>query len=117
QVVLYAIFVAFCFGAFVSVDWAFMADLAPKRRAGKFLGFSNVATAGAQAAAPAFLAPLVDAVNRSTSSGGSLGTGGYRVLFVASAVFFLLGALALARVRVRRPPDHEDDISLRTSAA
>jgi len=117
QVVLYAIFVAFCFGAFVSVDWAFMADLAPKRRAGKFLGFSNLATAGSQAAAPALLAPIVDAVNRSTSTHGVLGTGGYRVLFIASAVFFLLGALALARVRVRRPPDHEDDISLRTTAA
>src|SRR5207237_9658365 len=64
QVVLYAVFVAFCFGAFVSVDWAFMADLAPKHRAGKFLGFSNLATAGAQAAAPAFLAPIVDAVDR-----------------------------------------------------
>jgi MFS family permease len=117
QVVLYAIFVALCFGAFVSVDWAFMADLAPKRRAGKFLGFSNLATAGAQAAAPAFLAPIVDVVNRKTASGGVNGTGGYRVLFIASAVFFLLGALALSRVQVRRPPDHEDDVSMRAAPA
>lgn len=117
QVVLYAIFVALCFGAFVSVDWAFMADLAPKHRAGKFLGFSNLATAGAQAAAPAFLAPVVDLVNRQTGSNGVLGTGGYRVLFIASALFFVLGALALARVRMRRPPDHEDDVSMRMAPA
>lgn len=113
QVVLYAVFVALCFGAFVSVDWAFMADLAPRRRAGKFLGFSNLATAGAQAAAPAFLGPIVDIVNRQTASGGVNGTGGYRVLFVASAAFFLLGAIALCRVRARRPPDDEDDVSAR----
>jgi MFS family permease len=117
QVVLYAIFVALCFGAFVSVDWAFMADLAPRRRAGKFLGFSNLATAGSQAAAPAFLAPVVDVVNRQTASGGAPGTGGYRVLFIASALFFALGALALARVRPTPPPDHEDDVSVRPASA
>src|SRR5207302_10893569 len=55
QVVLFAVPAAVAFGMMVSVDWAFMADLAPRRRAGKFLGFSNVATAGAQAAAPAAL--------------------------------------------------------------
>jgi MFS family permease len=111
QVVLYALFVALCFGAFVSVDWAFMADLAPRGRAGKFLGFSNLATAGSQAAAPALLGPVVDAVNRQT------GTGGYRVLFAASALFFLLGALALAKVRTGHPPDHEDDVSVRPASA
>jgi len=117
QVVLYAVLVAFCFGAFVSVDWAFMADLAPRSRAGKFLGFSNLATAGAQAAAPAFLAPVVDIVNRQTAAGGTPGTGGYRVLFIASALFFVLGAIALARVRIQRPPDHQDDVSMRTTSA
>jgi MFS family permease len=117
QVVVYAVFVALCFGAFVSVDWAFMADLAPPHRSGKFLGFSNLATAGAQAAAPALLAPVVDAVNRSSAAaGGAPGTGGYRVLFIASALFFLLGAAVLSRVRVTRPPDHEDDVSVRPAS-
>ena len=112
QVVFCAVFVALCFGAFVSVDWAFMADLAPVRRAGKFLGFSNLATAGAQAAAPAGLGPLIDVVNRqSTSAAGVPGAGGYRVLFGIAAAFFVLGALVLSRVRATRIVDVEDEVT------
>ncbi|HEX6539334.1 MAG TPA: MFS transporter [Candidatus Dormibacteraeota bacterium] len=104
QVVLFAIPAALCFGGVVSVDWAFMADLAPAGRAGKFLGFSNLATAGAQAAAPTILGPIIDAVNAHSTAPAGHGTGGYRVLFATGAVFFILGALVLRRVRLRRPP-------------
>ena len=103
EVVLFALPAAFCFGMIVSVDWAFMADLAPRRRAGKFLGFSNIATAGAQAAAPTFLGPVIDIVNVHTSPAhGVTGTGGYKVMFVVAAAFFLLGAAVLQRVRISR---------------
>lgn len=104
QVVLFSIPAALCFGGVVSVDWAFMADLAPAGRAGKFLGFSNLATAGAQAAAPTILGPIIDAVNAHTSGPAGHGTGGYKVLFVTGAVFFVLGALVLRRVRLQRLP-------------
>ncbi|MBV8300836.1 MAG: MFS transporter, partial [Candidatus Dormibacteraeota bacterium] len=104
EVVLFALPVAVAFGMIVSVDWAFMAELAPAARAGKFLGFSNIATAGAQAAAPAVLGPVIDAVNARTGSvGGAAGSAGYRVMFVFGAVCFLLGALVLRRVRTNRP--------------
>src|SRR5207245_8568588 len=33
-------------GIFLSVDWAFMVDVIPEEEAGRFLGFSNIATAG-----------------------------------------------------------------------
>ena len=106
QVVLFAIPAALCFGGVASVDWAFMADLAPRRRAGKFLGFSNLATAGSQAAAPTILGPVIDAVNAHTSGpAGVPGTGGYKVLFITGAVFFLAGAAVLRRVRLSRVPD------------
>jgi len=117
QVVLFAVFVAFCFGAFVSVDWAFMADLAPRRRAGKFLGFSNLATAGAQAAAPAVLGPIIDLVNRQTATPGAPGSGGYRVLFAIAAAFFVLGAFVLSRVRAVRIDDIEGDTTPLSTAA
>jgi MFS family permease len=110
QVVLFAVLVAVCFGTFVSVDWAFMADLAPRGRAGKFLGFSNLATAGAQAAAPAVLGPVIDVVNRGTSN-----TGGYRVLFLVAAFFFIIGALVLSRTRAERIADVDDDAATRTA--
>jgi MFS family permease len=104
QVVLFAIPAALCFGGVVSVDWAFMADLAPRGRAGKFLGFSNLATAGAQAAAPTMLGPVIDAVNAHTAGPAGHGTGGYKVLFATGAVFFVLGAVVLRGVRLRGHP-------------
>ena len=118
EIVVFAVPAALCFGGVVSVDWAFMADLAPRRKAGKFLGFSNLATAGAQAAAPAILGPVIDAVNANTSgAGGAAGTGGYRVLFVTGAVFFVAGALVLRRVRLTRIPDSDADAPLSTRLA
>ena len=96
-VVLDAMLIGVAFGMLVSVDWAFMVELAPRDRSGKFLGFSNVATAGSQAAAPFVLGPVIDAVNRGT------GTGGYRVLFASAAIFMLAGGAVLAQVRRRVP--------------
>ena len=108
-VVLDAMLVGLAFGMLVSVDWAYMVDLAPRERSGKFLGFSNVATAGSQAAAPFLLGPVIDAVNR----GG--GTGGYKVLFAAAAVFMLAGGAVLAQVRARVAPGSAERLAL-TSA-
>ncbi|MBV8196326.1 MAG: MFS transporter [Candidatus Dormibacteraeota bacterium] len=110
QVVLFAIPAALCFGGVASVDWAFMADLAPRSRAGKFLGFSNVATAGAQAAAPTILGPVIDIVNAHTApASGAPGTGGYKVLFITGAAFFLAGGLVLRRVRLQRVPEADEE--------
>ncbi len=118
EVVVFALPAALCFGMVVSVDWAFMADLAPRRRAGKFLGFSNIATAGAQAAAPTLLGPVIDAVNRgSAPASGGPGTAGYRVLFVVAAGFFLLGALVLGRVRATRIREADEEVTLDTRLA
>jgi MFS family permease len=108
-VVLDAMLVGLAFGMLVSVDWAYMVDLAPRRRSGKFLGFSNVATAGSQAAAPFLLGPVIDAVNR----GG--GNNGYKVLFAAAALFMLAGGAVLGQVRARVAPSSADTLAL-TSA-
>lgn len=94
-VVLDATLIGIAFGMLVSVDWAFMVDLAPRDRSGKFLGFSNVATAGAQAAAPFVLGPVIDLVNHGS------GRGGYKVLFICSATFMLAGGAVLLQVRKR----------------
>jgi MFS family permease len=109
EVVLFAIPAALCFGGVVSVDWALMADLAPRARAGKFLGFSNLATAGAQAAAPTILGPIIDVVNSHTGAPGAPGTGGYKVLFVTGAAFFVAGAIVLRRVRLSRIPEADTE--------
>jgi MFS family permease len=105
-VVLDATLVGVAFGMLVSVDWAFMCDLAPPGRSGKFLGFSNVATAGSQAAAPFLLGPIIDVVNART------GTGGYKVLFAVASIFMLAGGAVLVRVRATRV-DERGDVVLR----
>ena len=96
--------IGIAYGMLVSVDWAYMADLAPRSRAGKFLGFSNIAATGAQAFAPALLGPIIDVADR----GG--GTTGYRFLFATSVVFFVIGAAVLSKVRAHRIVEADEEI-------
>ncbi len=112
QIVCFAVFIGIAFGMLVSVDWAYMSDLAPRSRSGKFLGFSNVATAGSQALAPTLIGPVIDHFNASSGSAGHAGTGGYQVLFVMSTFFFLLGGAILFKVRAQRIPEAGDDAEI-----
>jgi MFS family permease len=105
-ILIEAIPIGICFGMLVSVDWAYMADLAPRNRSGKFLGFSNVASVGAQSLVPFLMGPIIDQLDR----GG--GTSGYRVMFVCAAAFYVAGAVILRRVRIQRHPDADAPIAL-----
>lgn len=79
-------------GIFLSVNWAWAADLAPADQAGRYLGLSNLATAGASAFSRLLAGPLVD-------GGNALGAGlGYNVLFAVLAAGMLLGTALLAGV-------------------
>jgi len=76
------------FGVFTSVDFALMTDVLPKALdRGKDLGVINVANALPQVAAPALAAPIVTYL------------GGYRVLYLVSAVIGMAGALLVRRIR------------------
>jgi len=81
-------------GVFVSVNWALAMDLIPGEEAGKYMGLSNLATAGA-AAVSRLGGPLIDGVN-ALQPGAYLG---YSVLFVLAAIFALSGTLLLQRVQ------------------
>lgn len=81
------------FGSFLSVDWAFATDLIPKSQAGRFMGLSNVATAGADAFALIVGGPLLDFFN---SRGPNLG---YQALMYLVVAYFVLAALSLLKVR------------------
>jgi Na+/melibiose symporter-like transporter len=81
-------------GTFLSVNWALATDLIPVDQAGKYLGLSNLATAGAGAASR-LAGPLIDGVN-------ALWPGvylGYPVLFTLASVAALAGTLFLLRIR------------------
>ena len=99
-----AMFVGFLiglgFGAFLSVDWAFITDVIPRDQAGLFMGFSNIATAGAGIIARFVAGFLLDAFN---ARGNILGLpGGYPVIFTVFFVWMIAGSVLVLKVRESR---------------
>jgi MFS family permease len=81
----------------MSANWAWAADLAPPEEAGRYLGLSNVATAGASALSRLIAGPIID-------GGNALRAGvGYDLLFLLLALAMFGGALLLAGVPETRP--------------
>jgi MFS family permease len=79
-------------GIFMSVNWAWAADLAPPQEAGRYLGLTNLATAGASALSRLVAGPIID-------GGNALQAGiGYDLLFMLLALAMAAGALLLASV-------------------
>lgn len=100
QAFYYGVLVGVAAGMFLSVDWAFMVDVIPADEAGRFLGFSNIATAGSGALAGFVGGFLIDAFN---ARGQILGQpGGYPVTFGVYIVSFAIGILAVLKVRETR---------------
>jgi MFS family permease len=86
-------------GIFLSANWALVTDLIPEREAGKYLGLTNLATAGSGAAAR-LAGPLIDGVN-ALRPGAYLG---YPALFLIASASALSGMLLLLRIRSPRNP-------------
>jgi Na+/melibiose symporter-like transporter len=84
-------------GIFLSANWALATDLIPEREAGKYLGLTNLATAGSGAAAR-LAGPLIDGVN-ALRPGAYLG---YPALFLLASASALSGVLLLLRIRSPR---------------
>ena len=81
-------------GIFLSANWALATDLIPQEEAGKYLGFTNLATAGSGAAAR-LAGPLIDGLN-ALRPGAYLG---YPSLFLLASASVLLGTLLALRIR------------------
>ncbi len=82
------------FGMLLSVDWALVTDLVPAAESGRFMGISNLATAGSGILATAIGGPLLDFGN------GLHHNAGFPMLFVFLALALLLGGWLVGRVRV-----------------
>lgn len=98
DVVLYGILLGLSTGIFLSVNWALATDLIPANEAARFLGLTNIATAGGAALARLH-GPLIDLFNRQAEDLG------YRVLLVLIALWFLLSAVLVLRVGRPAPSD------------
>ena len=74
-------------GIFLSANWALATDLIPVEESGRYLGISNLATAGAGVIA-GIGGPIRDVM-------------GYTALFLSACVCYVVGTLLLAKVRER----------------
>lgn len=79
-------------GIYLSSNWALATDLIPKEEAGGYLGLSNLATAGAGVLA-GIGGPLIDVFNARDPGLG------YTALFLAACLTYVLGAVALLKIR------------------
>ena len=77
-------FVGMSMGTFATVNWAWATDLVPQAEAAKYLGLSNLATAGSAATAR-LGGPIIDLVNRLVPNAG------YTVIFTLAAIAALGG--------------------------
>jgi MFS family permease len=90
------------YGLYYAVDLALACDVLPDlRAAGRDMGIWHAAYSVPAVLAPALAAPVLHFLNQPGTFMG-IATGsplGYRVVFTSSAVWFLLGTLAVARIR------------------
>jgi len=83
-------------GTFMATNWALGTDLAPPKEAGRYLGISNLAGAGAGIVGAGIGGPMADFFN-------ALRPGlGYQVIFALYGALFLLSVAALTQVKVRQ---------------
>jgi Na+/melibiose symporter-like transporter len=82
------------FGAFLSSNWALATDLVPKGEEARYLGLTNLATAGGAALAR-LIGPLIDFGN---SCSPNLG---YSFMFLACFIYLIVGSLLLLKIKRR----------------
>ncbi len=97
QLLIYGGILGAGMGIFLTANWALANDLAPAEEAGKFLGLTNLATAGSGAIGR-LEGPVIDVLNNAAPGAWH----GYTFLFGLGAVCILASALLLIRVPERR---------------
>ena len=83
-----------CTGAFFSTNWAMATDLVVKGEEARYLGLTNLATAGGAALAR-LIGPMIDYFNAYSPGLG------YEVMLLACFIFFLVGSGLLLKIKLR----------------
>ncbi len=86
-------------GLFYVSNWALGTDIVPKQEAGRYLGLSNLAGAGAGAIGSYIGGPIADFFTASVPEFPGLG---YVLLFAIYLGLFLLSTLALSQVKIQK---------------
>ncbi|MFQ6121885.1 MAG: MFS transporter [Dehalococcoidales bacterium] len=80
-------------GAFMSSNWALATDLVPKGEEARYLGLTNLATAGGAALALFVIGPIIDTFNAF-----SFGLG-YKIMLGACFTYFIAGSALLMKIK------------------
>jgi MFS family permease len=86
-------------GMFFTTNWALGTDIVPKKDAGKFLGISNLAGAGAGAVGAYIGGPLADYFTANYPQTPGLG---YMLIFGIYAALFVISSIVLIKVKEQR---------------
>jgi MFS family permease len=98
MVMISGVIIGIAAGTFMTVNWALGTDLVPPEEAGRYLGISNLAGAGAGIVGTGLGGPMADFFNAASPGLG------YLVIFGLYAALFLLSAVLLVRVPERWRP-------------
>ena len=79
-------------GAFLSVNWALATDIVPAGEEGRYLGLTNLATAGAGALAR-LIGPVIDFLNTRQSGMG------YTAMLLACVLYFVIGSASVMMIK------------------
>jgi MFS family permease len=88
-------FIGAATGLFFTTNWALGTDIVPKESAGRYLGISNLAGAGAGAIGGYIGGPIADYFTTTVPQSPGIG---YLLIFAIYAAMFLISAVALYRV-------------------
>jgi MFS family permease len=91
-----AVLIGIATGQFYAVNWALGTELVPKEQAGRYLGLSNLAGAGAGAVGAYIGGPIADLISARVPEFPGIG---YLVLFLIYAILFLVSVAALKGIR------------------
>ncbi len=82
-------------GAFMSTNWALATDLVPKGEEARYLGLTNLATAGGSALTLFIIGPMIDFFNARSPGLG------YQAMFLVCFICFVAGAVLLMKIKGR----------------
>ena len=81
------------FGAFMSTNWALATDLVPKGEEGRYLGLTNLATAGGSALTLFIIGPMIDFFNADSPGLG------YQAMFLVCFTCLVVGSLLVLKIK------------------
>ena len=83
----------FSFGAFMSTNWALATDLVAKGEEARYLGLTNLATAGGSALTLFIIGPMIDFFNARSPGQG------YQVMFLICFIGLIIGSLLVLKIK------------------